>query len=124
MFEDRALEAYEIFSKVNGITVTKAQGAFYMSIIFNKNVLNDKQFLEIETPSIRENIEARVKAVHPDKRFVYYLLGATGICVVPMTGFCCTRQGFRITLLECDDEKRRWTWNTIADAIRTYTASA
>ena len=95
-----------------------------MSIIFKEGVLNDRQRLEIDNRAVRENIEARVESVQPDKRFVYYLLGATGICVVPMTGFCCTRQGFRITLLECNDEKRRWTWNTIADAIRTYIASA
>ncbi len=124
MFEARAKEAYEIFSRVEGLTVTKAQGAFYMSIIFNDDVLNDRQRLEIENATVRDFIESRVGEVHPDKRFVYYLLGATGICVVPMTGFCCTRQGFRITLLESDDEKRRWTWNAIADAIRTYTASA
>jgi alanine-synthesizing transaminase len=124
MFEARATEAYEVFSAVDGITVTKSQGAFYMSIIFNEGVLNDRQFLEIENRAVRENIEARVKSVQPDKRFVYYLLGATGICVVPMTGFCCTRQGFRITLLESNDEKRRWTWRTMADAICAYIASA
>ncbi len=124
MFETRAQEAYDVFSQVEGITVAKAQGAFYMSIIFDDGVLNARQSLEIDLPAVRENIEARVKDVYPDKRFVYYLLGSTGICVVPMTGFCCTRQGFRITLLECDDEKRKWTWNAIADAIRKYTASA
>jgi alanine-synthesizing transaminase len=124
MFEHRAREAYDIFSKVDGLTVTKAQGAFYMSIIFNDGVLNNSQSLKIDNPQVREYIEARVSSVHPDKRFVYYLLGATGICVVPMTGFCCSRHGFRITLLECNDEKRQWTWHTIADAIRTYTGSA
>jgi aspartate/methionine/tyrosine aminotransferase len=123
MFEGRAVEAFEIFSAVDGITVTKAQGAFYMSIIFDDDALNNAEFLEIPNPAVREYIESKVDGVEPDKRFVYYLLGATGVCVVPMTGFCCTRRGFRITLLECDDEKRKWTWHTIADAIRAYITS-
>lgn len=124
MFEKRANEAYEIFSKVEGITVVKPQGAFYMSVIFEEGLLNSRQRLDIPIPAVRRNIEERIQSVLPDKRFVYYLLGATGICVVPMTGFCCSRQGFRITLLECDDEKRKRTWVTISDAIRTYIASA
>jgi len=40
-----------------------------------------------------------------DKRFVYYLLGATGICVVPLTSFYTDIPGFRITLLEKDAKK-------------------
>ena len=48
------------------------------------------------------------------------LLGGKGVCVVPLSGFYCKRDGFRTTLLECDDEKRRWTYQTIADAIREY----
>ena len=58
------------------------------------------------------------------ERAVEVALAATGICVVPLTGFCCTRKGFRVTLLECDDEKRRWTWHTIAESIKQYLASA
>ena len=59
-----------------------------------------------------------------DQRFVYYLMGATGICVVPLTGFCCKRPGYRITLLECDDQKRQWIFKTLASAMRTYLTSA
>jgi alanine-synthesizing transaminase len=83
-------------------------------------MLNDFQTLPIPNAKVRRFIEDRVKGVKPDKRFVYYLLGATGICVVPLTGFCCEKQGFRLTLLETDDEKRRWTWQTIVESIRTY----
>jgi alanine-synthesizing transaminase len=43
---------------------------------------------------------------------------------VPLTGFCCNKKGFRITLLETDDEKRKGTWNAIAESIKTYLASA
>jgi aspartate/methionine/tyrosine aminotransferase len=50
-------------------------------------------------------------------------MGATGICVVPLSGFYCKRDGFRITLLECDDAKRAWMLSTLANAVREYVAS-
>jgi aspartate/methionine/tyrosine aminotransferase len=62
--------------------------------------------------------------VEPDKRFVYYLLGSTGICVVPLTSFATALQGFRITLLERDEETFTRIFRTIAESIRQYTASA
>jgi aspartate/methionine/tyrosine aminotransferase len=58
-----------------------------------------------------------------DERFVYYLLGSTGICVVPLTGFASNRNGFRLTLLETDNEKRVQTWQSIAENIRRYLSS-
>ncbi len=124
IFETRANEAWEIFSTVSGIHVTKPQGAFYMAVLFNDNVLNDRQYLPIEDLQVKAFVEEKVQAVEPDKRFVYYLLAASGICVVPLTGFCCDRQGFRITLLETDDGKRKWTWDTIAKSISRYLQSA
>ena len=68
-------------------------------------------------------VEGLVKSSSNDQRFVYYLMGATGICVVPLSGFYCKRDGFRITLLECDDNKRQWMLNTLANALREYLAS-
>lgn len=123
IFEDRANEAYEIFSQVDGVYVTRPQGAFYMSILFEDGVLNNRQFLPIAEHDIHEYVRDIVNEVEVDKRFVYFLLGATGICVVPLTGFYCNRSGFRITLLETDDKLRRWTWNTIADSIQQYRES-
>lgn len=120
IYEERAEEAWKSFLDVPGVMVNKPQGAFYMTVLFKDNVLNDRQSLSIPDAKIRRFIEDKVKGVKPDKRFVYYLLGATGICVVPLTGFCCDKQGFRLTLLETDDEKRAWTWHTIAESIRTY----
>jgi aspartate/methionine/tyrosine aminotransferase len=123
MFEDRAGQASEIFQAVEGIHMVPPQGAFYMSILFNDGVLNNDQKLPVDD-NVRAFIENKVEGVEVDKRFVYYLLASTGICVVPLTGFCCERKGFRVTLLECDDEKRKWTWGKIADSIKKYLASA
>ncbi|HIJ72100.1 MAG TPA: pyridoxal phosphate-dependent aminotransferase [Planctomycetes bacterium] len=124
MFEDRAKEAFEILSKVDGTIVVKPQGAFYMTVLFADGVLNSSQTLPIENPQVQDFVESNLPGLPADKRFVYYLLASTGICVVPLTGFCCEKQGFRVTLLESDDEKRRWTWHTIAENIQRYLASA
>ena len=124
MFESRAIEACEIFNNIKGVSVVKPQGAFYMSVLFDDGVLNDRQSLPIKDNKITEYIADKIADVQVDKRFVYYLLAATGICVVPLTGFCCDKKGFRVTLLETDDKKRMWTWTTIADSIEKYLGSA
>ena len=124
IFEARADEAYEVLSKVDGLKINKPHGAFYMSILFDEGVLNENQTLPIEDPKVKAYIEELVQDVEVDKRFVYYLLASAGICVVPLTGFCCKRKGFRVTLLECDDEKRLWVWNTLAENVKKFIASA
>jgi alanine-synthesizing transaminase len=122
IYEARAREAHDILKDIPGVRVNCPCGAFYMTIMFEDGVLSSGQTLRIENPKVREVVEGMVKGVSNDFRFVYYLLGATGICVVPLTGFCCKRDGFRVTLLECDDAKRRWTFETLARALREYLA--
>jgi len=124
MFETRVNEAHSIFTQVDYIHVVKPKGAFYMTVLFKDGTLNDKQSLPVDGEGARAYIEDKVKGVEVDKRFVYYLLASTGICVVPITGFCCKRKGFRITLLECDDAKRKLTFRTIAESIKKYVESA
>jgi len=124
IFENRATEVFEIFSPIDGIIINKPQGAFYFTILFEDGVLNSRQTLPIHNSAAQDYIKKTLQGVADDKRFVYYLLGATGICVVPLTGFCCERKGFRATLLETDDAKRIRTWNTIKDCIQKYISSA
>jgi aspartate/methionine/tyrosine aminotransferase len=100
--------------------VNQADGAFYMTVAFKDGILNDKQRLEISNDKIRAYIEDNVRDVALDKRFVYYLLGATGICVVPLTGFSCETFGFRVTLLETDMDKFKWIFTTIAEKTKAY----
>lgn len=120
MFQERADEIYDAFKDVPGITIVKPHGAFYASILFDEGLLSNDQYLPIENDEVRKCIENKVIGAAPDKRFVYYLLGSTGVCVVPLTGFCCQKHGFRVTLLECDDQKRRMTWKLITDSIKQY----
>ncbi|HBT83291.1 MAG TPA: aminotransferase, partial [Desulfuromonas sp.] len=58
-----------------------------------------------------------------DKRFVYYLLASTGICTVPLTSFCTSQNGFRITLLERDELELTRIFQTIAASVTAYLKS-
>jgi aspartate/methionine/tyrosine aminotransferase len=119
-YEAKSKIAYDALTGIDGIIVNRTDGAFYMTVAFEDGVLNDKQMLEISNDKIRAYIEDSVCSVALDKRFVYYLLGATGICVVPLTGFSCDIFGFRVTLLETDMEKFEWIFNTIAEKTKAY----
>ena len=121
IFAARAEEAVRAFDGCDAVIVNKPGGAFYLTVMFNDGVLNDRQTLPIENPAVRERIGELVKNVSVDKRFVYYLMGATGIVVVPLSGFQCVHDGFRVTLLESDDEKRAWIFRTLREAVDQYT---
>lgn len=122
-YRKRADIAYEIFRSVQGIVAPKPSGAFYFSVVFEDGALNNKQTLHVENPKAKHLIESLLDGVAPDKRFVYYLMASTGICVVPLSGFNSDLYGFRVTLLEPDEAKFRKTFETIAGAIKSYLAS-
>ncbi len=118
--------AFDILKDIKGILVNRTNGAFYMSAAFESGLLNDRQTLPIKNDDVRKTVEAMVAGpdISPDKRFVYYLLGSTGVCVVPLSSFATTLQGFRITLLERDEQEFINIFKTIATAIEQYLASA
>jgi aspartate/methionine/tyrosine aminotransferase len=120
MFSGRADEMMAAFEGCEHVIVNKPGGAFYFTVRFKDGVLNETQSLPIEDPRIRETVERMVAGVEPDKRFVYYLMGATGIVVVPLTGFQSSHHGFRATLLETDDERRAWVFRSLREAIDRY----
>ncbi len=125
-YERYANIAYDCLKKVEGIKVNRTNGAFYMSVVFEEGVLNHQQTLAIDNGEVRGHIEKLVSVdnVSLDKRFVYYLLGATGICVVPLTSFATELQGYRTTLLERDEKAFRLIFATMAEKIKEYLASA
>ncbi|OGM91343.1 aminotransferase [Candidatus Wolfebacteria bacterium RIFCSPLOWO2_01_FULL_38_11] len=122
-YKKRAELAYKIINSINGVISPKPSGAFYMSVVFEDGALKNGQKLKIENERIKEFIEKISENVAPDKRFAYYLMAATGICVVPLTGFNSDLYGFRITLLEPDEEKFKKTLETITEKIREYLRS-
>jgi aspartate/methionine/tyrosine aminotransferase len=105
--------------------VNKTDGAFYMTIVFNESGLNSKQKIHIKNREVREFVENLVKEpIEYDKRFVYYLLAATGICVVPLTSFFTPLLGFRMTLLDKDEAEFEHTIKTIAEKFTEYINSS
>lgn len=117
--------AYDMLKGIEGLLVNRTNGAFYMSVAFKEGFLTNRQTLKIEIPEVRTQVETLVNGpnVSLDKRFVYYLLGATGVCLVPLSSFATELQGFRSTLLENDEERFRQTYEIIADGIRQYLKS-
>ena len=113
----------EILGSVDGLMVNRPNGAFYVMPLFREGLLNEQQTLPIGNAEARRYIEEEVArpGTAPDKRFAYYLLASTGICVVPATGFYSAHQGFRVTTLERNPQKLRDTYTQLAAAIRTYT---
>jgi len=116
--------AYNTLKDCPYVVVNRSNGAFYMSVVFNEAVLSDRQKLEITIPEVKKIVEDITgNRIEMDKRFVYYLLGATGICVVPLTSFFTSTPGFRMTLLEKNVEKFENTIKTIKEKIVEYVES-
>lgn len=122
-YDKRSARAVEVLSTIEGIVIHKAQGAFYMTVVFEEGKLTQTQELPTEKGA-REIIAPFLLKASLDQRFVYFLLASTGICVVPLsTGFNSSHQGFRFTLLESDTEMYEKILSTLSSAITSYTSS-
>lgn len=119
-YKKRADEAYSILGSVSGVMAPKPSGAFYMTVVFKEGALREGQTLPIKNNDVKKYIEQVVHNVPLDKRFVYYLLGAKGICVVPLSSFNSPLAGFRVTLLEENDALFTKTFNDIKEALKEY----
>jgi alanine-synthesizing transaminase len=113
-----------IFSTVPQLTFNETFGAFYNTIIFREGTLKSNQKIKIQDSKVKALVEEWTAQEMPhDKRFVYYLLGAKGVCVVPISSFCSELQGFRVTLLEENEETLVKTFTAIRDGIVEYLVS-
>ena len=115
---------FNLLKEIPQVIVNKPQGALYFTVVFKKEKMNDQQKLELANQEIRNIVEQQVKNQPLDKRFVYYLSGAKGICVVPLSGFFTELAGFRMTLLETDLKIFEETAKEIAIGIKEYFKSA
>ncbi|MBP6881745.1 MAG: pyridoxal phosphate-dependent aminotransferase [Candidatus Pacebacteria bacterium] len=124
-YQNRAEKAAEILAAVPELIVHKPQGAFYMTAVFKDGVLNSSQTLPIENGEVKALVEKLVTDdIKLDKRFVYYLLGSTGLCVVPlMGGFNSTHHGFRSTLLEPNEDLFFKNVTNLANVVKKYLSS-
>jgi alanine-synthesizing transaminase len=114
----------DILGTVPQLRFNETFGAFYNTIIFKDGVLKPHQHMSISEKHVRDLVEEWTREAMPlDKRFVYYLLGAKGVCVVPISSFCSTLQGFRVTLLEEEQSVLIKTFSAIRDGIVEYLES-
>jgi aspartate/methionine/tyrosine aminotransferase len=112
----------DILGTVPQLTFNETFGAFYNTIIFRDGSLKPHQKIKIADQKVQKLVEGWVdqEDIQPDKRFVYYLLGSKGVCVVPISSFCSELQGFRVTLLEEDEDTLVKTFTAIRDGIVEY----
>jgi aspartate/methionine/tyrosine aminotransferase len=120
VYERRSRISYDLLKDIPGVVVNRTNGAFYFTLMFTPGVLTPSQKLVVADAKAKAKVEQIVQGVALDKRFVYYLLAATGICVVPLTGFNCSLEGFRVTLLESDDAKFERIFRTLREKITEY----
>jgi aspartate/methionine/tyrosine aminotransferase len=116
----------ETLGNVRGIKFNKTKGAFYNTIIFEEGLLDETQYLPVEDPRIQSFLDEwlKEKDMPHDKRFVYNLLASERICVVPVSSFCSDLRGFRVTLLEEDEDVFRDTFERLAKSISFYLRSS
>lgn len=119
-FALRAKEAFDRFSGVPGCKVSLPQGALYFTVLLDPEAIARRDCPSTGNSELDRFLAGASKGQPADKRFVYWLLAAKGICVVPLTGFYSELPGFRITLLEHDDAKRRAMLDSVAQAIGEY----
>ena len=124
-YEKMSNITYDYLSKIDALQVNRTNGAFYMAVAFKEGLLNNRQSIPIDNEDVREFVKGLVEqpGVSPDKRFVYHILAATGICVVPLSSFSTPQQGFRVTLLEKNEDECRRIYRTLKEKIEEYLAS-
>ncbi|MDH5475124.1 MAG: pyridoxal phosphate-dependent aminotransferase [Cyclobacteriaceae bacterium] len=106
------------------IYFNKTNGAFYNTIVFKNSALKEAQSLPVTDPKAKQILEEWISDdIALDKRFAYSLLASTGICVTPLSSFQSDLMGFRITLLEEDEEMLHYIFKNISEAITTYCTS-
>jgi aspartate/methionine/tyrosine aminotransferase len=123
-FARRAEQAVEFFADCPGVVVNQPNGAFYLSVVF-ADPLNEHMFLRIEDRRVEEYLHHLCPpGIQPDRKFVYQLLGAHSICVVPLTSFVCELQGYRCTLLEQDDATFEHIYRALVSATSEFVQGA
>ena len=114
----------EILSDVPYITFNETYGAFYNTIVFKEGVLKKGQHLKIVSEEAKALLEEwSQEELELDKHFVYNLLVAKGVCVVPLSSFHSELKGFRVTLLENDEQILRTSFTHIKEALLEYCES-
>ena len=106
-YQARAAKALELFDGCEVIRPIRPDGVFYFTCTLDTARFPNTRKLESRNKEVRlylDRLEA-ANQLRRDKFFAYELMGAEGVCVVPLSGFSSPHDGFRMTLLEEDDER-------------------
>ena len=120
-YQRRARQAVEYFNTFPQLRVTMPGGVFYLVV----ELLDlPRSKLSATTKASRLFIDKLLseKQVAEDFQFSYELMASEGVCVVPLSGFGSNLNGFRMTLLQEDDEVFTNTLEKIGNAVSTYYA--
>ena len=102
----RLSTALEIFDGCAVLRPVVPDGVFYLTVTIDTGRFPAFRHLEARNDDVRvflDMLEGKT-TLRTDKVFAYELLGSEGVCVVPLSGFSSPVDGFRMTLLEEDDE--------------------
>lgn len=121
-YQKRADEACDFFDKIPHVRVNKPKGVFYLVV----ELLDcPRSTLESVNKQVRLNLDELERQTQTlenctDFQFSYELMGSEGVCVVPLSGFGSTVNGFRMTLLQEDDAVFTETLVKIGRGIEHY----
>ncbi len=105
-YKARLDTAMEIFDGCQVLKPVVPDGVFYLTVVADTAAFPNVAKLDSRNTDVRcylDVLEVKTK-LRKDKLFAYELLGAEGVCVVPLSGFSSPVDGFRMTLLEEDAE--------------------
>jgi aspartate/methionine/tyrosine aminotransferase len=103
-YRRRASRALELFAGCEVLRPIVPQGVFYLTVTFDTTRFPSVQKLKAWSAEVRRYLDGleAAQTLRKDKLFAYELMGAEGVCVVPLSGFSSPVDGFRMTLLEED----------------------
>jgi len=119
-YHRRAEQAVAYFQQFPQLRVTIPGGVFYLVV---ELLELPRAKLSAKTKAARlyiDNLLAENDEVAEDFQFSYELMGAEGVCVVPLSGFGSRLNGFRMTLLQEDDQVFTETLEKIGRAVEAY----
>lgn len=105
-YQARLDTALRVFDGCDVLNVVMPDGVFYLTVWVDTEKYPNYELLTARNDDVRMYLDMlETKSVlRTDKIFAYEMLGAEGVCIVPLSGFSSPVDGFRMTLLEEDAE--------------------
>ena len=118
-YKKRADLAEKILKDSEELKIIKPKWTFYLTVLFNK--IDKNKEINISDKELEQLVNEKIdKNTRFDEKFCYNLLAETWVCVVPLSWFNSDYDGFRMTLLEEDEEKFVKIVNLIKDFAKRY----